>query len=142
VGSFQTLIRQPRVRRRRGRLSPAYQRTIGAYRDPDRVTGKQDLVILIDSLRAGVPAEIFELSKLGRTMNRRANDILAYSRTNPASATAPPRRSMVNSNTYADQLWAFTTSSTTSPSASSIPAASGHSYGPKCEEPVKGRPAT
>lgn len=56
----------------------AYQRLVGAYRDTDRARGKQALVALIDSLRTGVPATLIELRKLGRTLNTRADDILAY----------------------------------------------------------------
>ena len=56
----------------------AYQRLIGAYRDPNRARGKQALVTLIDSLRTGVPTGLVELGKLGRTLNKRTNDILAY----------------------------------------------------------------
>ena len=56
----------------------AYQRLIDAYRHPDRTQGKQVLVALIESLRTGVPTGLVELGKLGRTLNKRANDILAY----------------------------------------------------------------
>lgn len=56
----------------------AYQRLVGAYRDTDRSRGKQALVALIDSLRTGVPTTLIELRKLGRTLNKRASDILAY----------------------------------------------------------------
>lgn len=53
----------------------AYQRLIGAYRDPDR---KAALAAMIASLRTGVPNGLVELRKLGRTLNKRAADILAY----------------------------------------------------------------
>jgi transposase len=33
---------------------------------------------VIDSLRRGVPEALVELGKLGRTLNRRAGDVLAY----------------------------------------------------------------
>lgn len=55
-----------------------YQRMIGAYRHVDRTTGRRDLAELIASLRTGVPAGLVELGKLGRTLNSRAHDILAY----------------------------------------------------------------
>ena len=56
----------------------AYQRMIAAYRDPERGEGKKLMVKLIDSLKTGVPAGLTELKKLGGTLNRRAEDILAY----------------------------------------------------------------
>ena len=55
-----------------------YQRVIAAYRQPDRGRGKAALTALIDSLRRGVPATLPELVTLGRTLSRRAVDVLAY----------------------------------------------------------------
>ena len=51
---------------------------IGAYRDPDRVAGKARMRKAIGSLSAGVPAVLVELRRLGRTLTRRAGDVLAY----------------------------------------------------------------
>lgn len=55
-----------------------YQRTVAAYRDPDRANGKKALTTIIGQLRAGVPRPLSELITLGRTLNRRAADVLAY----------------------------------------------------------------
>jgi len=55
-----------------------YQRMITAYREPDRRKGKKLMVNLIASLRVGVPAQLGELLTLGRTLTRRAADVLAY----------------------------------------------------------------
>ncbi len=55
-----------------------YQRMIAAYRDPDRAAGKRELQDVIESLRVGVPEPLSELRKLGRTLNRRVSDVLAY----------------------------------------------------------------
>jgi transposase len=55
-----------------------YQRIIAAYRQPDRARGKAALAAVIDSLRRGVPAGLPELVTLGRTLSRRAADVLAY----------------------------------------------------------------
>ncbi|ASR55722.1 ISL3 family transposase [Cellulomonas sp. PSBB021] len=55
-----------------------YQGMIGAYRDPDRARGKQQMTAPIDSLRQGVPAALIELRTLGRTLKKRAADVLAY----------------------------------------------------------------
>ncbi|ALE04842.1 transposase (plasmid) [Arthrobacter sp. ERGS1:01] len=55
-----------------------YQRMITAYRDPDRNQGKKLMQSVVDSLCAGVSAALTELKTLGRTLNRRAADVLAY----------------------------------------------------------------
>lgn len=51
---------------------------IAAYREPDRKLGKELMEKLIDSLSAGVPAALTELVMLGRTLTKRADDVLAY----------------------------------------------------------------
>jgi transposase len=56
----------------------AYQRIITAYRDPEPRHGKHLMQSVIDSLRDGVPTELTEVRKLGRTLARRAEDVLAY----------------------------------------------------------------
>lgn len=56
-----------------------HQRMVHAYRHPDRARGRTLMTSLIDCLRTGVPAGLDEVAKLGRTLNRRAADILAYS---------------------------------------------------------------
>jgi transposase len=55
-----------------------YQRMIAAYREPDRKKGRELMVKLIDSLSAGVPKALEELTRLGRTLKHRADDVLAY----------------------------------------------------------------
>ena len=55
-----------------------YQRMIAAYRDPDRVAAKAELAKIITTIGAGVPAALTELITLGRTLKRRAGDVLAY----------------------------------------------------------------
>lgn len=55
-----------------------YQRMIAAYRDPDRARGRELMNKLIDALSHGVPAALTEVRKLGRTLKRRAADVLAY----------------------------------------------------------------
>ena len=55
-----------------------YQEMITAYREHDRARGKQVMCRLIDSLSHGVPTALGELRKLGRTLQRRAADVLAY----------------------------------------------------------------
>lgn len=55
-----------------------YQRVVAAYRDPDRVRGRARVHAVIESLSAGVPAALAGLTTLGRTLKRRAADVLAY----------------------------------------------------------------
>ena len=55
-----------------------YQRMIAAYREPDRARGRQLMHGVIESLSSGVPAALTELITLGRTLKKRAADVLAY----------------------------------------------------------------
>ena len=51
---------------------------IAAYREPDRARGRELMQRLIDSLRHGVPDALSEAITLGRTLAKRATDVLAY----------------------------------------------------------------
>jgi transposase len=55
-----------------------YQRMIAAYREPDRATGRELMTKLIDSVGRGVPKALTEVITLGRTLTKRATDVLAY----------------------------------------------------------------
>ena len=55
-----------------------YQRMIAAYRHPDRAKGRVLMAKLIDSISHGVPATLSEIATLGRTLKKRAVDVLAY----------------------------------------------------------------
>lgn len=55
-----------------------YQRLIAAYRHPDRAAGRAEARAVIGALTTGVPEPLVELRKLGRTLNKRAEDVLAY----------------------------------------------------------------
>jgi transposase len=55
-----------------------YQRTVAAYREPDRATGRTMMQTLISTLSNGVPKALQEVITLGRTLKKRAADILAY----------------------------------------------------------------
>mgnify|MGYP000867011900 FL=1 len=55
-----------------------YQKMITAYRDPDRSRGRQRMRELIDAVSVGVPAALTEVITLGRTLKKRAADVLAY----------------------------------------------------------------
>lgn len=53
-------------------------RANAAFREPDRARGREMMRLLIESISHGVPAALTEIAKLGRTLQRRAADILAY----------------------------------------------------------------
>ena len=55
-----------------------YQKMITAYREPDKTHGRALMQQLITSLSDGVPAALSEVRTLGRTLKRRAADVLAY----------------------------------------------------------------
>jgi transposase len=55
-----------------------YQRMIAAYREEDRRRGRQLMVKLIASVSSGVPRALSEVITLGRTLKKRAADVLAY----------------------------------------------------------------
>jgi transposase len=51
---------------------------IAAYRHEDRRRGRELMVNLIDSISSGVPKALVEITKLCRTLKKRAADVLAY----------------------------------------------------------------
>jgi transposase len=55
-----------------------YQDIIAAYAHSDPRQGRTLLTRVIDTIRAGVPAGLEELTTLGRTLHRRRDDVLAY----------------------------------------------------------------
>ena len=55
-----------------------YQRMVAAYREPDRQNGRQLMSRLIESVSHGVPTPLTEVIRLGRTLKKRAADVLAY----------------------------------------------------------------
>ena len=55
-----------------------YQRMITAYRQPDRSRGRALMRQLIDSIANSVPVALSEVITLGRTLTKRAGDVLAY----------------------------------------------------------------
>ncbi|NNG37657.1 ISL3 family transposase [Nakamurella aerolata] len=55
-----------------------YQRLVTAYRDPNRRQAKKALTAVIEAISTAVPAGLIELRRLGRTLKKRATDVLAY----------------------------------------------------------------
>ena len=83
-----------------------------------------------------VPRGLTELITLGRTLKRRAGDILAYF-DRPHTSNAVPKPSTAVSNTYADPHSDSETSPTTSPEHSSKQEDSDPNYTLNYEEPTK-----
>jgi transposase len=115
-----------------------YQRMIAAYRHPDRAKGRELMIKLIDSISHGVPAALVEIVILGRTLKKRAADVLAPTSTDPARPTDRQRRSTAGSSTSPDPHSGSATSPTTSPGACSRPEGSGrNSYTLDRESPFR-----
>ena len=55
-----------------------YQQMINAYRNPERTQGQATMTAVIEAVTTAVPVALIELQRLGRTLKRRADDILAY----------------------------------------------------------------
>ncbi len=55
-----------------------YQHMVAAYRQIDRAKGRTMMEQLIAKLGRAVPTKLIELAGLGRTLKKRAADILAY----------------------------------------------------------------
>ena len=65
-----------------------YQQIITAYREPDRAAGRDLIAKRIDAVSQGVPGVLGEVITLGRTLKKRANDVLAYF-DRPATSNGP-----------------------------------------------------
>lgn len=55
-----------------------YQRIVAAYREPDKQKAKQMMQAVIASVVTGIPTELVEIRRLGRTLKQRAADVLAF----------------------------------------------------------------
>jgi transposase len=99
-----------------------YQRTIAAYREPDQVKGRELMRGLIDSVSSDVPKALTEIITLGRTLKKRATDVLAYF-DRPATSNGPTEAiSTAGSNTSVALHSGSATWPTTSPDRCSKPA--------------------
>jgi len=54
-----------------------YQRMISAYREADRRRGRELMADLIAAISSGVPMDLTDVIRPGRTMKQRAQDVLA-----------------------------------------------------------------
>ena len=55
-----------------------YQRIVDAYRQKEKSIGRWSMEQVIELIKAKIPTGLPELASLGRTLKRRAEDILAY----------------------------------------------------------------
>jgi hypothetical protein len=81
-----------------------YQRKIAADREPDQARGhgcgRELMRAVIDLVSHGVPSALTELITLGRTLTKRAADVLAYF-DRPGTSNGPTEASTAGSNTSA-----------------------------------------
>jgi hypothetical protein len=68
-----------------------YQRTVAAYRHPDRKKGATMMAALITTLSAGVSKPLQELITPGGTLKKRAADVLALGADLVGDCRAAPR---------------------------------------------------
>lgn len=100
-----------------------YQRMIAAYRHQDRSQGRELMVKLIASVSAGVPKALTEIATLGRTLKKRAHDVLAYF-DRPGTSNGPTEALNGRLEHLRGSALASATSPTTSPDPYSKPGAS------------------
>jgi transposase len=111
-----------------------YQRMIGAYREPDRAKGRQLMTALIDSVSHGVPTALTELITLGRTLKKRAEDVLAYFG-RPGTSNGPTEATNGRLEHLRGSALGFRNLANYMAGACSRPAASDHGYTLLCDEP-------
>ncbi len=71
-------VHHPRVGRDHLQLLGGHGSSLPRPRRGREAAGRELMVGLIESLSAGVPRPLVEIAKLGRTLSKRAADILAY----------------------------------------------------------------
>ena len=79
-----------------------YQRMIAAHRHEDRRQGHELMVTLIDSISTGVPKALAEVMTLGRTLKKRAADVLAHF-DRSSTRVAPPSGSAASPTASPDR---------------------------------------
>ena len=112
-----------------------YQRIIAAYREPTASRDEQMNGDLIESVSKGIPKTLSEVITLGRTLKKRAADVLAYF-DRPHTSNGPTEAINGRLEHLRGPPSASATSPTTSPAACSRPAGSDPDYTLDSEEPV------
>jgi hypothetical protein len=110
-------------------------RTITACREADRTTGRRLMTELIASLSHGIPHALTELAALGRTLKKRAVDMLAYF-DRPGTSNGPTEAINGRLEHLRGSALGFRNLTMTSPDHCSRPAASDPNYTLDSEEPV------
>ncbi len=65
-----------------------YQRIVAAYREPDKKKAKLAMQVVIAAITREVAAALVKIRRLGRTMQQRVDDILAFF-DRPATSNGP-----------------------------------------------------
>lgn len=112
-----------------------YQTLVAAYRDPDRANGRARMEALIASISSGVPNVLDEVITLGRTLKKRATDVLAYF-DRPGTSNGPTQALNGRLEHLRGSALGFRNLTTTSPDHCSRPADSDPNYTLHCEEPL------
>jgi transposase len=112
-----------------------YQRMITAYRDPDRRHARAGMTQLIEAISRDVPDGLGEVATLGRTLKKRAADVLAYF-DRPGTSNGPTEAINGRLEHLRGSALGFRTSPTTSPDAYSKPADSDPNYTLDWDEPL------
>jgi hypothetical protein len=113
---------------------------IEAYREPDRKKGRRMMEKLISSVGHGVPAALTEVIVLGRTLTKRADDVLAYF-DRPGTSNGTTEAINGRLEHVRGSALGFRNLTNYIADALSRPAGSGPDYTPDCQEPLI-RPAT
>lgn len=111
-----------------------YQQLVAAYRDPDRANGRARMEALIASISSAVPGALREVTALGRTLKKRATDVLAYF-DRPGTSNGPTEALNGRLEHLRGSALGSGTSPTTSPDHCSRPADSDPNYTLHCDEP-------
>ncbi len=111
-----------------------YQPIVEAYRNPNRAAAKQQLAAVITDLAGDVPTSLTEIITLGRTLERRADDVLAYF-DQPDTSNGPTEAINGRLEHLAAPRWASAISPTTSSTHCSTPEDSDPCYTLECDEP-------
>jgi len=109
---------------------------IAAYRQPDRAHGHELMQQLINSVAHAVPTALSEIITLGRTLKKRAADVLAYFN-RPGTSNGPTEAINGRLEHLRGSALGFRNLTTTSPDPSWKPAGSDLDYTLDREEPHK-----
>ena len=107
---------------------------VAAYRDDDPKQGKKRMAAVIASIKTGVPKKLAEIRTLGRTVGRRAADILAFF-DRPGTTNAPAEAINGRREHLRGSALGFRNLTNYVARASSNPAASDPNYTLNCEAP-------